>query len=385
MGWMVLGYFVAYKVSYDLAKKWRRGWLAVVATILGIVGAFVATSGIAAIMHYGNPEVFEAGPIAVRSISVSFFSFIISPISAFFGWRNSRLSNESSSVVETIYSDEKDDLEPEWVNSRDDHIPESENNDETQGIDAKPVKSVHSRRKKLLIGWGVISAMWVLIIPLIGWGNYGHLLTDEIEEVRLAVEIATEREKSPFTRSFFAEPGRTQRHIGSISELFSVNKLKPDSLELVQARKNFPSMNDMTNSKFSDHLWNLAQKEAQKERDYRSEIFKERMLNKMVPMLLFPPITALVLGLIVAWGLRKYPPSEFTPYTKKVIATSAVWVMGAVSWFTIEEGGDLDDVFDHEYVLVYILPPLVLIAASILWKWANKPPADISRQSDVDY
>ena len=88
---------------------------------------------------------------------------------------------------------------------------------------------------------------------------------------------------------------------------------------------------------------------------------------------------------MLAWGLRKYLPSELTPYTKKVIATSAVWVMGAIFWFMIDEGRDIDEVFKHRHVLVYILPPLVLIVAAVLWKWANKSPTDVPRQSDVDY
>ena len=319
----------------------------------------------------------------------------------FFIMRQARVSP----VAGTIYSDEKEGLEPEWVNSRDDLEPEFENNEETQRIDVEPIKTAHPWHKKLWIGWGVTSALWVLVVLLIGWNYDGHLLTDDIESVRLDVEkmvprILTNnsnfdsnsntREDSSISRLTFEDVERTLARMTEEEEAkregktltrewFSATKLNPNSSELTQARKNFPSMNDMVDGEFSDHLWNLVQKEIQKERDYRSERFKERMLNGVVPALLFPPIIVLIVWFLISSGLNKFPPSELTPYAKKIIVASAVWVMGTISWFKIEEGLD-----DGEYVLVYILPPLVLFVASILWKWANKSPVDVSPQPDVD-
>ncbi len=126
------------------------------------------------------------------------------------------------------------------------------------------------------------------------------------------------------------------------------------------------------------------QREAIENLAQRKESFESRRLSNYISSVVIPPTTVFILGSIIVWGLRKYLPSELTPYTKKVIATSAVWVMAAISWFMIEEGGDLGDVFEYEHVLVYILPPFVLIVASVLWKWANKSPTDVPRQSDVD-
>jgi hypothetical protein len=227
---LLIASYVAYKVSYVGAENWG-GVGPIVAAILGIVGSFAVTFGIVIAMDSLAPQQ-SALELLMPALRASSLSLFISPVSAFYGWRNSRLSNKPSSVVETTYSDERDGLEPEWVNSRDDHIPESENNDETQGIDAE-----------------------------------------------LAGAIYSEEKDAP------------------------------------------------------------------------------------------PP----------KWNLRKYLPSELTPYTKKVIVASAVWIMGAICWFMIEEGLD-----DGENVLVYILPPLVLIVAAILWKWANKSPTDVPRQSGVD-
>ncbi len=127
MGWMAaISFFVAWKISYDLANKWKRGGMAIVAALLGIAGTFVAMFGVAAAMHFGNPSPSGAGDIVVTALVTSCFSLFISPIAAFLGWRNSKGNNNSSGVVETIYSDERDDL-----------APELENNEEAQRVDTE--------------------------------------------------------------------------------------------------------------------------------------------------------------------------------------------------------------------------------------------------------
>ena len=381
MFFLLIASYVAYKVSYVGAENWNWGVGPIVAAISGIAGSFIVSFGIAIAMDSLAPQQ-SALELLMPALRASSYSLFISPVSAFYGWRNSRLSNKPSSVVETTHSDERDGLEPEWVNSRDDLESELENNEEAQRIDAETVKTAHPWNKKLLIGWGVLSILWVT--------SMGNILTDfdeniyDLETVILNVEIGSPRVKKHEDSAY-----KSKKLDFSGLHWFSIKRLKPDSTELSKAKNKFPHLKGMTNSEFSDHLWGLVQREAIENLAQRKESFESRRLSKYISSVVIPPTTVFILGSILVWGLRKYPPrawnlrkylpSELTPYTKKVIVASAVWIMGAICWFMIEEGLD-----DGENVLVYILPPLVLIVAAILWKWANKSPTDVPRQSGVD-
>jgi hypothetical protein len=368
-----------------------------VATIVGPIVAFLFWSiSLAIPIEAGSGMVLLAGGIKAGA-------FLFTMLVQFIIMRQARVLP----VAGTIYSDEKDDLEPEWVNSRDDLEPEDEkddlepewvnsrddlepeleNNKETQIIDAETVKTAHPWNKKLLIGWGVLSILWVT--------SMGNILTDfdediyDLETVILNVEIDSPRVKKHEDSAY-----KSKKLDFSGLHWFSIKRLKPDSIELSKAKNKFPHLKGMTNSEFSDHLWGLVQREAIENLAQRKERFESRRLSNYISSVIIPPTTVFILGLIIvcglrkypprAWDLRKYSPSELTPYTKKVIATSAVWVMGAISWFMIEDNRNIDEVFRRRHVLVYILPPLVLIFASVLWKWANKSPTDVPRQSNVD-
>jgi len=269
--------------------------------------------------------------------------------------------------------------------------------EEISTVDSKPAKVPQTWRKKLLIGWGVLSILWVIAIAGKAWIDFENRVNDNIGEALLEVEIdvpiaATDEDstlvpgKIDLGKVYERIAGKYYERIAE-EELtgkniprhwFSIEQLKPDSMELAQARKNFPSLKGMTNSEFSDHLWNLVQRKVMERRARKMEAFKGRILSKYIPLIVIAPISTLSFGSLIAWGIRKYPPNQLTPYSKKVIVASAVWVMGAISWFMIEEGLD-----DDKHVLVYILPPLLLIVSTILWKWAKKFPTDVPSQPNV--
>ena len=232
-------------------------------------------------------------------------------------------------VVGTISFEEKDVLYPEL----EDNVEAISKQEPT--VDASPVRVTGPWNKRLLIGWGVLAILWIIGVSFKAWHDYGYLSADDIKSVRLDVEIATPKTATNDSNFDSNANTREDNSIGRLTledvvrviaemaekeeakrmgktlkrEWFSAEKLNPNSSELVQARKNFPSMNDMTDSKFSDRLWNLVQKEIQKERDYRSERFSDRMFNKIVLLLVMPPTAVFILGSIIVWGLRKYLPS----------------------------------------------------------------------------
>ncbi len=411
-----LSAFIGWELGKKISTKWSvpMGVLSMVISVLigAIYVLFMFTLpkvGISKFLKLASEDLLGMFTFHLESgLECGFIGFFLAPATFIYSFIKARKeNNNSSSLEETTYSEEKDDLEPEWVNSRDDLEPELENNEETQEIDiepagaiyskkkdapppklvgnkepltidAEPDKSIHPWNKKLLIGWGVLSILWVT--------SMGNILTDfdeniyDLETVILNVEIG-----SPRVKKYEDSAYKSKKLDFSGLHWFSIKRLKPDSTELSKAKNKFPHLKGMTNSEFSDHLWGLVQREAIENLAQRKESFESRRLSNYISSVVIPPTAVFILGSIIVWGLRKYPPrawnlrkylpSELTPYTKKVIATSAVWVMAAISWFMIEEGGDLGDVFEYEHVLAYILPPLVLIVASVLWNWANKPPA----------
>ena len=346
-----------------------------VATIVGPIVAFLFWSiSLVIPVEAGSGMVLLAGGIKAGA-------FVFAMLVQFIIMRQGRVLP----VTGAIYSEEKDDLSPEL----EDNVKAISEQEPTVGT--SPVRIAGPWSKKLLIGWGVLTILWIIGVSFKGWYDYGGLLKNDIEEVRLDVEKVVPRASTN-------NSNRNSRNIdynlyGEIldalkgktitREWFSAKKLHPNSPQLAQVRNNFPSMKGMTDLEFSDHLWSMVKKESIKVRVRRSEEFKDRMLTEVTPLLIIPPIVALIsalcFGSLITWGLRKYPPSELTPYTKKIIVASVVWIMGTISWFKVEEGLD-----DGEYVLVYILPPLLLIVASVLWKWANKSPTDVSPQPDAD-
>jgi hypothetical protein len=342
-----------------------------IAVILGPIAGFLFWSISMVIpVEAGSGMVFVAG-------GVKGGAFIIGMLVQLSIMRKDQVS----SVAGTISFEEKDDRLSKLVGNSEttsEKIPKA---------DAEPVKIVHPWRKKLLMGWGVLSILWITAIAGKAWIDYASRVNDNIWEVLLDVEIDVPRAATD--EDFTLEPGKIDwdQVLEAMTEeeltgkniprhWFSIEQLKPDSIELAQARKNFPSLKGMTNSEFSDHLWSLVQRKAMERRARKMEAFKGRVLSEYIPLIVIALISTLSFGSLIAWGIRKYPPNQLTPYAKKVIVASAVWVMGAISWFMIEEGGDLDDVLGYEYVLVYILPPLVLIVAAILWKWASKLPSE---------
>ena len=290
-----------------------------VATIVGPIVAFLFWSiSLVIPVEAGSGMVLLAGGIKAGA-------FVFAMLVQFIIMRQGRVLP----VTGAIYSEEKDDLSPEL----EDNVKAISEQEPTVGT--SPVRIAGPWSKKLLIGWGVLTILWIIGVSFKAWHDYGYLSADDIKSVRLDVEIATPKTATNDSNFDSNANTREDNSIGRLTledvvrviaemaekeeakrmgktlkrEWFSAEKLNPNSSELVQARKNFPSMNDMTDSKFSDRLWNLVQKEIQKERDYRSERFSDRMFNKIVLLLVMPPTAVFILGSIIVRGLRKYLPS----------------------------------------------------------------------------
>ena len=91
MGWLIVVSVVsAWIPAKTIAEKWKRGILVPVAVIIGILCSWIATFGIAALMHYSNPEVFEASAVVKDALGFSTLSFVVAPISAIYGWRRAK-------------------------------------------------------------------------------------------------------------------------------------------------------------------------------------------------------------------------------------------------------------------------------------------------------
>jgi len=80
----------AWAVAFLLAKKWQKGLLAFAAAFAGMVATWIITIGIAILISTLNEEVFPVDDALLRAIGISAWSFLISPVAAFSGWRKGK-------------------------------------------------------------------------------------------------------------------------------------------------------------------------------------------------------------------------------------------------------------------------------------------------------
>jgi len=69
---------------------------------------------------------------------------------------------------------------------------------------------------------------------------------------------------------------------------------------------------------------------------------------------------------------------ELSVFRKKIIASIVIWWMCSFAWVLIVAGERIKDVFDEEYLLLYLLPAAIILIAPNLWKWANRPVDDFN-------
>ena len=99
MGFLVfISFSIAWAVAFTLAKKWKRGRVAFLAALIGVVASWVATIALAILLNAINEFVFPADYVLLRAITFSFWSFLISPIAAFVGWKKAKASALSVNV-----------------------------------------------------------------------------------------------------------------------------------------------------------------------------------------------------------------------------------------------------------------------------------------------
>jgi hypothetical protein len=227
----------------------------------------------------------------------------------------------------------------------------------------RPAKESAPWRRRLLLTWAVLSLLWVGGIAALAWNE----VTTLNKEMKMdTIHISGEPDTSSGDKSYLSV------FTHCFIKKYSTKKLEPGSMELTAARDCFPSFDDKSDAVFSDHLWGLIEIEVA-DRRYSLESRAEKIPTMAVIAGLIPSVSILALGLLIG----KYPPSQLTPYTKKVIAIAITWVMSAGAWALISEEGDIYDAFlDGEYSLLFFSPPVVFVLAAVLWSWANRTSVD---------
>jgi hypothetical protein len=228
-------------------------------------------------------------------------------------------------------------------------------------------------RRRLLLTWVVLSLLWVGYMAKVGWDSYNWQY-EVIEDVSIQTEVDSALYKSINKEKSDADKMWDALKCGSMFGETSIEKLEPGSAELTAARKCFPSFGDKSDATFSNHLRSLIRAEVAAIRSSRSWNV-EQSLWWGATLGLIPPAIVLLPVLLI----RKYLPNPKSPHTKKFIAISLIWMISVGAWALISEGGDFSDAFEAEYLLLSILPPIVLIVAAVLWKWANRTPGESGR------
>ena len=72
-----------------LAQKWKRGLLAPIAAVIGIICSFVCTFAVVFVIDLVSPVAVK-GQLVLDIISVCSLSLFISPFAAWWGWRSAK-------------------------------------------------------------------------------------------------------------------------------------------------------------------------------------------------------------------------------------------------------------------------------------------------------
>ena len=223
--------------------------------------------------------------------------------------------------------------------------------------EGKPGKERGLWPRRLLITWGVLSVLWLGFLFNNNWHDFAPLFNE-------SVVIKTELTEM---RTFFSNK-KVERPIW---QRYPVRKLEPGSTDLKAARKDFPSFIENTDAEFSEHLWGLITET----RRILIATAKSRVW-KIMGVWTIPSTAVLVLGFLVGWIVRKYPPSQLTPYTKKTMAVPIIWMMLAISGALIlGEDFFYEEEEQQQLLLFILLPPVAFIVGAVLWRWASRKPA----------
>ncbi len=90
--------------------------------------------------------------------------------------------------------------------------------------------------------------------------------------------------------------------------------------------------------------------------------------------ILLPIFLLLLLVFPIGWLIKTYIPNQLSTYTKKTIAIALIWIMGGGIWAWFF-GDDLFYGMD-ELVQFILFPPIVIIIAAMLWRWATRNPTE---------
>jgi hypothetical protein len=226
-------------------------------------------------------------------------------------------------------------------------------------------------KRKLLVAWGVLSVIWIGF----GWVQEGEKLSPLLSGINIShVTVATETSYFDDKRSWLQEKSPTGKYEHKNYLKLPVIKLEPDGNVIVKARKYFPSFDDKTNAEFSEYLWAIVDQKAGTVRANEKSHLIERA--KEVGMIVtLPPVGVLVLGFLIGGVLRKYPPNQLSPYTKKTIAIALIWIIVVGTWTHFFGEDFFYEYSEKDYMVQFIFfPPIIIIIAAMLWRWATRTP-----------
>ena len=79
----------------------------------------------------------------------------------------------------------------------------------------------------------------------------------------------------------------------------------------------------------------------------------------------------------IGWMVYRYIPNQLTPYIKKTIAIALIWIMAVGTWMHFFGKEFFYEYSDKDYMGQFIFfPPVLIIIAAILWRWASRTPHD---------
>jgi hypothetical protein len=82
--------FMGAVLPFYLAKRWGKWWLALVAVPLGVAASVGLSAAVAAVLNLNDPTIFPVGTLFGKVVGNSAWSLVVSPITAFIGWRKAR-------------------------------------------------------------------------------------------------------------------------------------------------------------------------------------------------------------------------------------------------------------------------------------------------------
>ena len=226
-----------------------------------------------------------------------------------------------------------------------------------------------NRRRRFIKIWTILFVIWLGAWGWDTWDRAGPYLWPT--EAQISIETERIDENGFLTY----EPDGTPRK-SRVSVRVPDKKLSPGGNELTKLRAYFPTYSDRSDKEFSQYIWELTQTEKAEARIRRIET-GERILVRNVVLVLLPAIVILLVGGSIIGLMRRYAPNGLSVFIKRVMVLAILWIICAITWVTEkQENGDLEDAFDEQYLVLYVVPPIILIVGAVLWKWASRPPLD---------